>query len=254
VSYSVGQVAGATGVTVRTLHHYDEIGLLSPRERSLSGYRLYMEEDLERLLRILFYRELGFPLEDIAAILNDLEIDSATHLRRQHRMLSQRVGRLQAMVAAVEREMEAQKMGISLTPEERLEVFGDFLDQDYASEAEQKWGDTPQWEQSQQRTKSYSKKDWQQIQAEAAALEQRLAAAMAAGAAPTSKEAMDLADEHRQHITRWYYDCTYPIHRGLGQMYVADERFRARYEGIAPGLAEFLMDASAANADRAAQK
>lgn len=131
MGYSVGQVAGFAGVTVRALHHYDEIGLLSPGERTVAGYRRYTEPDLDRLQRILFYRELGFPLEEIAVILDDPAVDAVTHLRRQHELLRQRIGRLQAMAAAVETAMEAHTMGISLTPEERFEVFGDFRPQDH---------------------------------------------------------------------------------------------------------------------------
>src|SRR5205823_6930017 len=113
------------GVSVRTLHHYDEIGLLTPGDRSPVGYRRYSEQDLERLQQILFYRELGFTLEQIATILDDPRADAAAHLRRQHRLLVRRIERLQAMVAAVEFALEAQQVGISLTPEERFEVFGD---------------------------------------------------------------------------------------------------------------------------------
>ena len=123
-SYPVGQAANLAGVTVRTLHHYDEIGLLTPTDRATGGYRRYGLRDLGRLRRILFYRELGFPLDEIATILADPRADAAEHLRRQHRLLSERIERLQAMSAAIEKELEAQQMGISLTPEEQFEVFG----------------------------------------------------------------------------------------------------------------------------------
>src|SRR5262245_44379930 len=102
MSYPVGKVAELAGVTVRTLHHYDEIGLLSPGDRSPAGYRQYREADLERLQQVLYYRELGFSLEEIAAILDDPDAGPATHLRRQHRLLTERIDRLKAMVAAVE--------------------------------------------------------------------------------------------------------------------------------------------------------
>jgi DNA-binding transcriptional MerR regulator len=251
MGYSVGQVAGFAKVTVRTLHHYDEIGLLSPSDRTAAGYRRYSESDLERLQQILLYRELGFALEEIATILDDPQADPSAHLRRQHRLLTERIKRLQAMVTAVEHTMEAQNVGISLTPEERFEVFGDWLPEDYAAEAEQRWGDTDAYRQSQRRTAAYTKADWLRIKAEGEDIEQRLVAALRAGVAADSPEAMDLAEEYRQHIRRWYYDCTYKIHRGLGDMYVVDERFRARYEAIASGLAEFLRDAIHANAVRA---
>lgn len=251
MSMSVGQVAGISGVTVRTLHHYDDMGLLTPGERSPAGYRLYGERDLERLQRILFYRELGFPLEEIVTILNDREAGTAGHLRRQHRMLSRRIERLKSMVAALEYEMEAQQMGISLTPEERIEIFGDFLPEDYAEEAEQRWGGTDAWKQSQRKAAAMTKQDWLQVKQEGADIERRLVAAMNDGVPAGSAAAMDLAEEHRQQITKWFYECSYEIHNGLGRMLVDDPRFKAHYDGIAPGFAEYSRDAFAANAARA---
>ncbi len=251
-SYTVGQVADLAGVTVRALHHYDEIGLLSPSDRTPAGYRQYAGEDLERLAQILSYRELGFPLEEIATLLDDPHADAAAHLRRQHRMLTGRVARLQEMVAAVERAMEAEKMGITLTPEERFELFGDFLPEDYAEEAQARWGESEAWEQSQRRTSSYTKEDWVQIKAEGAGIEHGLASALAAGVPAGGVQAMDLAEAHRQHLTRWFYDAGHDLHRGLGEMYVSDPRFTAYYDAIAPGLATYVRDAIAANADRAA--
>ena len=250
MSYSVGQAAGLAGVTIRTLHHYDEIGLLSPSGRSAVGYRIYEEADLERLQRILFYRELGFALEEIATIVDDPRTDVVGHLRRQRELLTERIKRLRAMVEAIDYEMEAQTMGIRLTPEERFEVFGDFRPEDYAEEAEQRWGDTEAYRQSQRRVASYTKEDWQQIKAEEE-VRANLAAAFAAGLAPDSDEALAAAEAHRQHITRWFYDCSYDIHRGLTDMYVNDDRFRAHYDALAPGLAQFIREAAHANANRA---
>jgi MerR family transcriptional regulator, thiopeptide resistance regulator len=249
--YSVGQVANLSGVTVRTLHHYDQIGLLSPGRRSPNGYRRYDDRDLDRLRQILFYRELGFPLEEVAALLRDAPADQSVHLRRQHRLLRDRIARLERIVVVVEKEMEARQMGISLTPEERFEVFGDFEPEDYAEEAEQRWGDTDAYRQSQRRVATYSKEDWRELKAQGADIDRRLAAAVGAGASAEGEEAMGLAEEHRMHITRWFYDCGYDIHRGLGDMYVGDSRFAARYEEIASGLAQFLRDAIHANARRA---
>lgn len=253
MSLSVGQVAGISGVTVRTLHHYDEVGLLCPGGRSPAGYRLYSEEDLERLERILFYKELGFPLEGIVTILNDPAAGTADHLRRQHKLLTRRIGRLQAMVSSLEYEMEAQLMGISLTPEERTEVFGDFLDAGYTEEAEERWGSTDAWKQSQRKATSYSKQDWLAIKKQSEGIEQGMVEAMQSGLPADGTPAMDLAEEHRASITRWFYDCSHEMHRSLGSMYVDDPRFKARYDGIAPGLAEYARDAIAANAARHGQ-
>ena len=250
--FTVGQVARLSGVTIRTLHHYDEIGLLRPSGRTGAGYRSYQDSDLERLQQILFYRELGFPLEEIAAILDDPEVGAAEHLRRQHELLKERIGRLELMVAVIEREMEAQKMGIQLTPEERFEVFGDFNPDEYSEEVEERWGDSDAYKESQRRVARYSKEDWITIKAESGDITRRFAEAMASGAEPAGEVAMDLAEEHRAHISRWFYECNYEIHRGLGDMYVADPRFTANYDGVAVGLAAYISAAIHANAARRA--
>ncbi|MEV6705982.1 MerR family transcriptional regulator [Micromonospora wenchangensis] len=248
MAYTVGQVAKAARVTVRTLHHYDGIGLLSPSGRTPAGYRRYDDADLERLQHIRFYRELGFPLEEIAVILDDPDADPAAHLRRQHDLLSGRIGKLQEMVAAIEIAMEARRMEINLTPEERFEVFGDADPEEHAEEARQRWGDTEAYRVSTRRAASYSKEDWLRIKTEQDNWGRRIVAALTAGTPADSAEAMALAEEHRQLIVRWFYDCSYEVHTGLADMYLADPRFTAYYEKIAPGLAEYLAEAIHANA------
>lgn len=250
MSYSVGQVAGFAGVTVRTLHHYDEIGLLVPSERSHAGHRRYGDEDLDRLQQILFYRELGFPLDEVAALLDDPETDPRAHLRRQHELLTVRIEKLQKMAAAVEHAMEARTMGINLTPEEKFEVFGDKDPEEHAEEAERRWGGTEAYAESQRRAARYTKDDWKRMQAEVASWGERYDALMETGEPATGERAMDMAEEHRQHISQWFYDCSYEIHRGLGEMYVSDERFKEFYDSMRPGLAEHLRDAITANAAR----
>jgi MerR family transcriptional regulator, thiopeptide resistance regulator len=246
--YTVGRVADLSGVTIRTLHHYDEVGLLSPGGRSAAGYRIYEDRDLERLQRILFYRELGFTLDEISTIVDDPHTDALGHLRRQRGLLTGRIDRLSAMVDAIDYEMEAITMDIQLTPEERLEVFGEFRPEDYAEEAEQRWGESAAYKESQRRVSSYNKEDWQRLKAEEEEIRARLAAAFDAGLASDSEEAMAAAEAQRRHISRWFYECSYEIHRGLTEMYVGDERFRSNYDSQTPGLAAFIRDAPHANA------
>jgi MerR family transcriptional regulator, thiopeptide resistance regulator len=247
---NVGEVAALAGVTVRTLHHYDRIGLLSPSGRTAAGYRQYSPADLDRLHQVLLYRELGFPLEEVATLLDDPSADPAEHLRRQHRLLRDRLERTQAMVAAVEKEMEARAMGIDLSPEERFEVFGEHDPAQYEAEAEERWGDTDAYRESQRRTRGYSKEDWLRIKAEGEDVEARFAAAMQAGVPADSEPAMDIAEDHRQQISRNFYDCPPGMHADLGRMYVEDERFTAHYERRAPGLAQYVSAAVQANAAR----
>jgi DNA-binding transcriptional MerR regulator len=250
MSWTVGELARLAGVTVRTLHHYDRIGLVRPSERTSAGYRSYDLRDLDRLQQVLVYRELGFPLEEVATLLDDPDADPAAHLRRQHRLLRERLERTQAMVAAVEKEMEARSMGISLTPEERFEVFGENDPAQYDAEVEERWGETEAYAQSKRRTAAYTKDDWVRIKEEGAAVERRFAEALRSGVPADSPEAMDIAEEHRQQISRNFYDCPPQMHAGLGRMYVEDERFTAHYEEVAPGLAQFVSTAVQANAAR----
>lgn len=247
--HSVGAVARLAGVTIRTLHHYGEIGLLVPSERSPAGYRLYSDADLDRLGRILYYRELGFALDAIAALLDDQSIDPVAHLRRQHELLTQRLGRVQAMVAAIEKELEATMSGITLTSEEKLAIFGQNYDEAWETEAEERWGDTEAWSQSQVKTASFTKDDWIRYRAETDALHSRLVGGFGAGYAPESPEAMALAEEHRRWVILMW-DCSPEMHRGLAEMYLGDERFMKTYEDLAPGLTQWLHDAVNANASR----
>ena len=247
---NVGEVAALAGVTVRTLHHYDRIGLLSPSGRTGAGYRQYSPADLDRLHQVLLYRELGFSLEEVATLLDDPAADPEAHLRRQHALLRDRLDRTTAMVAAVEKEMEARAMGMSLSPEERFEVFGEHDPAQYDAEVEERWGDTDAYGQSQRKTAAYSKEDWLTIRAEQEEIGNRFVRAMQSGAAADSEEAMDVAEAHRQSISRWFYDCSPEMHAGLGRMYVEDGRFTVTYEAKATGLAQYVSTANQANAAR----
>jgi DNA-binding transcriptional MerR regulator len=251
VGHSIGQVADVAGITVRTLRHYDAIGLLVPGERTATGHRRYSDADLDRLQQILFYRELGFPLEEIAALLDDPEADPLEHLRRQHGLLADRIERLTQMAAAVERAMEARRMGINLTPEEKFEVFGDFDPEAHAEEAEARWGDTEAYLESRRRSASYTKEDWKALRQEMDAIHHAIAERMAAGDPPDAPAVTELAEKHRLFIARTAYECGHEMHTRLGEMYVQDERFTATYEAIRPGLARYMRDAIAANAERA---
>ena len=246
--YRIGEVAKMSGVSVRTLHHYDRVGLLVPNGRSEAGYRLYSPADLRRLQQILYYRELDFRLDGIAELLDGDGEPAEDHLRRQHRLLRVRLERTRELIAAIENEMEARRMGLSLTPEEQLEVFGTDALGDYAAEAEERWGHTDAWNESQRRTAAYTKEDWVQIKRDANENLAAFAVALEEGVPADSPAAMELAETHRRHISRWFYECPHRQHRALAEMYIADPRFRRSYDQLAPGLAQFVHDAIVANA------
>jgi len=246
---TVGQVASEFGVTVRTMHHYDAIGLLRPTERSLSGYRLYTDEDLIRLRQIVAYRRLGFSLDEVAAVLES-DADPLSHLRRQRVAVSQRISELGSLADALDRAMEAEMNGYQITKEEQREIFGEAFSDEYAQEAEERWGDSDAWAQSQERTKHYTKEQWQQVKAETDDINDAFAALLTAGEPATGDKATQVAERSRQHITKWFYDCPPQMHAGIAQMYVDDPRFAANYENHTPGLARFVHDAVQANAER----
>lgn len=248
-TWTVGQVADLFGVTVRTLHHYDEIGLLTPSERSRAGYRLYTDADLTRLQQVVVYRRLELPLEEIATLLDGGE-DAADHLRRQRATVMSRLDELRALVTAIDRALEREMSDQPATPEELKELFGDGFTDEYEQEAQERWGDTDAWKQSAARTKRYTKADWAEVKAEMEAVNTALVSALQSGQPATSEAAMDAAEQHRLHIHDRFYDLDHTFHRALADMYVADPRFTKTYEDIAPGLAAYVRDAIHANADR----
>lgn len=240
-------------MTVRTLHHYDEIGLLRPSERSHAGYRLYTSSDLERLQNVVVYRRLGFPLDEIGDLL-DGGADGNTvaeHLRRQRAAVMTRLDEMRDLVAAIDSALEKEMSGLKISTQEQKELFGEGFSDEYAAEAEQRWGDSDMFKQSAARTASYDKADWVAVKAEMDAVNAALVEAKRAGEPATSERAMDAAELHRRHINDRFYELTPEFHRNLGDMYVSDPRFTETYEDLEPGLAQFTRDAIHANADRA---
>jgi DNA-binding transcriptional MerR regulator len=237
---TVSQLARLAGVSVRTLHHYDELDLLRPSGRSASGYRLYERAQLPRLQQVLFYRELEFPLEDICRIMKDPGFDVMAALVQQRQLLEQKSVRVRALIGTVDAAIASIKKGTPVNEEKMFESF--------ENEAEERWGDTAAFKESKRRTAKYGKKEWAQLKAETDALSEALAAAMHAGVKPSDPQAMALAEQHRAHISKWFYDCTYAIHRGLAEMYVADARFTANIDKAHKGLAAYQREAILANA------
>jgi len=251
MEYSVGAVARVTGVTVRALHHYDEIGLLAPTARTSAGYRRYSLTDLERLHRILTYRELGFALPEIAVLLDE-STHLTEHLRRQHVLLTERIDRLTKTAANITHALEAHMAGIDLTPEEIFDVFGSSDPTVYDDEAAARWSETAQYQQSRRRTSTYGKAQWAQIKAEGDDIQQHLGTVFRSGAAAHTSAAMDAVEAHRAYVTRWFYDLSPQLHCQLGEMFVSDPRFTETYEAIAPGLTAWVHAAIEANAQRLA--
>jgi DNA-binding transcriptional MerR regulator len=233
---------------VRTLHHWDVIGLACPGGRTWAGYRMYSDEDVGRIRRVLVYRELGFSLAEIAKILDDPAIGARKHLRRQRSQLVERISRLQEMVGAVDRMLEADETGMRLTPEEQAEIFGGDWQASWVEEAEERWGDSPQWTQYAERAGARTSEDWREVAAETDALNADFATAKRAGIVPGSDAANALAERHRAVISR-HFDCTHSMQACLGRMFVGDPGYAEYYDAVEPGLTVWLRDVFFANAE-----
>ena len=242
-SYTVGELSSLAHVSVRTLHHYDAIGLLSPSDRTASGYRLYRREDLEQLQHILLYRELDFPLDAIGRLMLDPAFDRRAALAAQRDQLARRARHMTRIVAAIDAALDALAKGDPMQDSEMFEVFGDFDPTAYEAEVKERWGDTDAYAESARRTARYTKEDWKAIKVEGGALTAALGERLAAGAKPGDADVQVLVDRHREQIDHWFYPCSIEMQVNLGEMYVPDPRFAATYERVQPGLATFLRDA-----------
>ena len=247
---TVSEVSRLAAVSVRALHHYDEIGLLVPSARSDAGYRLYSRDDLDRLQEILLFRELEIPLDDIATLLSGGAFDRRAALELQREMLLQRAVRTEALITSVERAISAERTGVRMTAEETFEVFGDFDPAEYEDEVKERWGETDAYKESARRTKRYTKADWGRFKAESEQIGTDTARLMDEGVPASDPRAMDLAEQARLQIDTWFYPCSHEMHVNLAEMYITDPRFTATYEKIHEGMARYWHDAILANAAR----
>ena len=224
-----------TGVSVRTLHYYDEIGLLKPaRVDKSTGYRYYDEHSLLRMQEILFYRELDFPLKHIEEILTSPNYDKHKALQAQKEMLILKKERLERLIFAIDGATKGENV---------MKAFDNTEFEKYKAEAQEKWGSTDAYKEHQEKTKGYSKDKWNSMAAGMDAIMGQFAASMKQGDAPDSAAAQDLVKALQSHITENYYTCTKEILFGLGQMYVTDERFKANIDKHGDGTAAFICEA-----------
>ncbi|MEU4365057.1 MerR family transcriptional regulator [Promicromonospora sp. NPDC023987] len=244
---TVGGAASAVGVTVRTLHHWDELRLARPSQRTSGGHRLYDAADVARLHRVRVYRELGVPLADIGNLLDAPTDDVEQSLRRQLGLVREHIRHLEQSAEALDRLIEARRSGLLLSPEEQVAIFGESWQPSWQHQARERWGDTTQWAQSAERAAERTPEDWRRITAEVEALHADLAVALREGVRPGGERANALAERHRSSIGA-YFDCTHSMHVCLGRTYVDDPGFRTFFEGLEPGLAGWLQDAINANA------
>ena len=230
----IREFAQFTGVSVRTLHYYDEIGLLPPAMVDKStGYRYYDEQTLLRMQEILFYRELDFSLKRIADILSSPHYDRTQALKDQKVLLTLKKERLENLISAIDGAMKGENV---------MNSFDNRKLEQYKAKAQEKWGRTDAYQEHAEKTKNYSKDKWNALAEGMDAIMAEFALSMKTSA-PDSPEAQSLVRKLQEHITENYYRCTKEILFGLGQMYVADDRFRSNIDKHGDGTAAFIRDA-----------
>ncbi len=257
MAWTVGEAARLSKVSIRTLHHYDEVGLLEPSDRSDAGYRLYTVDDLERLQQILLFRELGFALPEIRSIVLDPSFDRADALRAQRNLLAEKARRTQAAIEAIDLQLLEMEEGIPMTKEEASKMFGELFDgfdpAEYEDEVKERWGESDAYKQSAARTKGYGKAEWEQIKAEMAENDAALVALMDAGVPADSPEAMAAVEAKRLHISKWFYDCPIEFYVNMAAIWVNDPRFTKNIDKARPGLAAYSYAAVQALAATSAE-
>lgn len=235
----IKEFAKLTGVSVRTLHHYDEIGLLKPAfTDKQNGYRVYDNNSLERMIEILFYRELDFPLKSIIKILSSPDYDKADAISKQKELLTLKKAHLERLIAAIEK---VEKGEIPMNTFNNKE-YEDARKQ-YAQEAEQRWGNTDAYKENQAKTAGYSSDKWNDVNAGLDSVLAEFGYALKNGDTPDSETAQSLVKKLQDYITNNFYTCTNDILAGLGQMYVADERFKSNINKNGVGTAEYISQA-----------
>ncbi|MBQ4129144.1 MAG: MerR family transcriptional regulator [Ruminococcus sp.] len=235
----IKEFAKLCGVSVRTIHYYDEIGLLKPAfVDEQNGYRFYDEKSLERIQEILFFKELDFSLKSISEIISSPDYDKQKALKEQRKLLILKKERLQRIIDALD---NAAKGNITMNAFDNNEF--DTARKQYEAEAKERWGKTDAYKEHEQKTASYSKDKWQQVNDGLNAILAQFAVCLQSGQTPDSDEAQSLVKKLQSYITENYYTCSAKILKGLGQMYVADERFKKNIDKHAVGTAQFISKA-----------
>ena len=231
----IKEFAEVTGVSVRTLHYYDEIGLLTPAFVDKStGYRFYDEKSILRMQEILFYRELDFSLKSIKEILSSPNYDKNKALNEQRHLLALKKERLERLISAIDGALKGENI---------MKAFDSSEFEKYKAETKEKWGQTPAYKEYDKRTRGYSKSKWNDLADGMDGIMAEFALCMKKGETPDSAATQALVKTLQTYITENYYLCTNEILAGLGQMYVGDERFKNNIDKHADGTAAFIREA-----------
>lgn len=234
----INEVAKLTGVTVRTLHYYDEIGLLKPSKVSEANYRLYDAAAIEMLQQILFFKELDFPLNEIKEIVKSESFDRTEALEKHKELLIKKRKRIDKLINLVEKTIEGE---CNMSFKEFDNIDFENAKNKYAKEVKERWGKTDAYVESETKTKKYGKEQWKQVNEEGGNILKAFAENREKSA--DSKEVQALVKEWQDYITKRFYKCTNEILKGLGVMYLQDERFKKNIDSYGKGTTEFMSQA-----------
>ena len=238
--HSIGSLSKLSGVSIRALHHYGQIGLLQPSEVAESGYRYYDDAAVERLWQILFYRELDFPLAEIGEILSSPSFDRERALTEHRNLLVQKRERLDRLIELVSSAMKGETT-MEFKPFDTSEI--DALREQYAEEAKARWGNTDAYRESTKHASKWTEADKARLEKESGEIFSAFAALVDVD--PADARVQALVSRWKTFISQSYYNCTNEILAGLGQMYLADERFTKNLDAFGAGTAKLMSEAIA---------
>ena len=240
MNYTVSKLAKLAGISVRTLHYYDEIGLLRPSLVKENKYRFYSESELIKLSQILFFKELEFPLNEIIQILKSPDFDQIEILKDQQKLLLLKEKRINKLIKTINRTVEKLKGGENMNTDDLFKSFEDDELVENMEEAKKRWGETDAYRQSMERVKKWTKKDYERVKKQGEEFTKKLAEAMDLDIKST--QVQTLIKKHHEGV-EYFYSCPVEMYRGLADMYVSDPRFAKYYNKYRPGLAVWLRDA-----------
>ncbi|MEC0668016.1 MerR family transcriptional regulator [Priestia flexa] len=245
MAMQVKEVASLAGISIRTLHHYDDIDLLKPTEVTESGYRLYVEDDLEMLQQILLFKELGLSLKEIKAVIYDPSFNKQEALELHQQLLIEKRNRLNRMIAMTEQTIKSMKGEKSMTNKQRFEGF-DFSENPYEEEAKKRWGNEKVNE-ANKKVRGMTKGEQADLAAEANEIYKKIAKLM--NQSPSSESVQKAIQEWFHFLNRNFTTYSPEAFKGLGELYIQDERFQKNIDQFGEGLAEFLKEAMGVFAD-----
>ena len=234
----ISEVAKLSGVTVRTLHYYDEIGLLKPSKTTEAGYRMYSIEDLEKLQQILFFRELDFPLNEIKEIMINPKYDKIEALNKHKELLIEKRKRIDGLVTLIDKTIKGDNnMSFKEFDNSKIEENK----RKYAEEVKNSWGNTDAYKEYEKKTSSYDGNSWNEINEGMVEILKEFADNREEY--PNSDIIQSLVEKWQSYITSNFYNCTKEILSCLGLMYIGDERFKENIDKYGEGTAEFMAKA-----------